>query len=222
MSTRYTRIYGDQIDESLIGLGLLFNTVDEATFKIDVDVDDSSIEVASGNKVQVKASGITTEKIADDAVDKTKIAEDVAGLGLVQAVAGELDVNVDDSTLGISSGNVLEVKDGGITESKLDVYNSPTEGQVLKFTENGMEWAEDTAGVSASSFVFHEIPTGDINSTNKVYTIAEDPLAGTVQVFLNGLLQAPGGLDYTVSGTTITFEKAPRTSSILYVHYIKE
>jgi len=165
MAVRYTKIYGDQIDISVVGLGLSKNVVDDFTHKLDIQVDDSTVEVTSAND--------------------------------------------------------LQVKDNGITEAKLNMYNSPSIGQVIKYTVNGMEWSSDT-GLTSSSFVFHEIPTGNINSINVTYTLANTPIAGTVQVFLNGLLQAPGvGLDYTISGSTITFVKAPRTNSDLYVHYIK-
>lgn len=66
----------------------------------------------------IKTSAITTAKIAADAVDKTKIAADVAGNGLSQAVGGELDVNVDGSTLEINA-DALRVKDSGITSAKV-------------------------------------------------------------------------------------------------------
>lgn len=221
MAVRHTKIYGDQLDVSAVGLGLTKNVTDDFSHKLDVDVDASTIEVSGSNKVQVKDLGITTGKIANDAVDKTKINSDVAGNGIVQNVDGSLELNPDNATLEIVSGEVLQVKDNGITEAKLNMYNSPSVGNVLKYTANGMEWSSDS-GLISSNFVFHEIPSGLINSLNTTYTLANTPVAGTVQVFLNGLLQAPGvGLDYTISGTTITFVKAPRTNSDLYVHYIK-
>ena len=60
----------------------------------DVVVDDVTLEVAVGVGVQVKDSGIDTDQLADDAVDKEKIAADVAGDGLGQNVDGSLEVNV--------------------------------------------------------------------------------------------------------------------------------
>lgn len=167
------------------------------------------------------------------------------GAGLSKDTSDDLNhllkVNVDDSTVEIVTDS-LQVKDLGITtaklndlavtndkiaddtisEAKLDIFNAPTEGKYLKYTSNGLEWYDiDVDAVLESDFIFHEIPTGSINSINAVFTLANTPVAGTVQVFLNGLLQAPGsGLDYTISGNTVTFAKAPRTASDLYVHYI--
>jgi len=72
------------------------------------------------------------------------------------------------------------------------------------------------------NYVGNEIPNGEINSSNTVFTLANNPLSGTEQVILNGLVQTPGtGLDYTISGNIITFSKAPRSNSELRVNYFK-
>ena len=66
-----------------------------------------------------------------------------------------------------------------------------------------------------------EVPSGDINGTNVTFVISDAPaVAGTEQVFLNGLLQFSGaGDDYTISGGTITFNTAPETGWKLVVYY---
>jgi hypothetical protein len=66
----------------------------------------------------VTAGGINTTQLANNSVDKDKINADVAGTGLGQNVDGSLEVNVDDSTVEVNT-DTLQVKDGGITESKL-------------------------------------------------------------------------------------------------------
>lgn len=61
----------------------------------------------------------------------------------------------------------------------------------------------------ASSIASREVteePGGTINGSNDTFTLSETPIDGTLQVFLNGLLQrihASG--DLTVSGATLTF-----------------
>jgi len=104
----------------------------------------------------------------------------------------------------------------------LNMFNTASIGNVLSYTANGMEWKDpDEYGIQEDELVFYEIPSGTINSINTSFNIANSPLVGSVQVFLNGLLQAPGsGLDFTVSGQVITFAKAPHTNSDLYVHYV--
>jgi hypothetical protein len=176
MADRYTTIFGDQIDVTALGLGLEKDTDDN----LKVAVDDSTVEISeeSGDygQVRVKDLGISTAKIADEAV----------------------------------------------TEAKLDMYNSATVGYYLKFTANGMEWADvDSGAVTDADVICNETPSGLINSSNVTYTLANTPVVGTVMVFLNGMLQSPGvGEDYTISGTTITFTKAPRTHNTLLASYI--
>src|SRR5215471_105554 len=76
--------------------------------------------------------------------------------------------------------------------------------------------------MAPSSFVVRETPSGAVNSSNTTYTLASTPLAGTEQVFLNGILQEPGaGNDYTISGGTITYLTSPVTGDRLRVSYYK-
>jgi hypothetical protein len=65
--------------------------------------------VASG-AITIANSAITTVKIADDAVDRTKIAADVAGLGLAQNVDGSLEVNLATSSALQISSDQLSVR----------------------------------------------------------------------------------------------------------------
>ena len=70
--------------------------------------------------------------------------------------------------------------------------------------------------------VSKETPTGLVNGVNAVFTLAATPITGTEEVYLNGLLQDVGASeDYTISGTTITFNTAPATGDKLRVSYIK-
>lgn len=77
-----------------------------------------------------------------------------------------------------------------------------------------------TTSLQVSNFVFHEVPSGTINGTNKDFTLINTPLSGTAQVYKNGLLQVPSD-DYGITGTTISFAIAPLTGSKIRVHYIK-
>jgi hypothetical protein len=67
---------------------------------------------------KLASSSVTTAKIIDDSVTDDKLASDCAGNGLTQDTNGALAVNVDDSTLEISSDTV-QVKDNGVTTAKL-------------------------------------------------------------------------------------------------------
>lgn len=167
--------------------------------------------------------------IFGDQIDVTAL-----GLGLEKDSDDNLKVAVDDSTVEISEESPdygqVRIKDLGITdekiandtisEQKLDIYNSPSIGYYMKFTANGMEWADvDADAVQDDDVICNEVPSGTINSVNVTFTLANTPVAGTVMLFLNGQKQTLNG-DYTIAGDTITFTKAPRTGSTLDAFYI--
>lgn len=53
---------------------------------------------------------------------------------------------------------------------------------------------------SAITFVDSEVVSG----TGTSWTLAATPIAGSVQLYANGQRLTPGGVDYTISGATIT------------------
>lgn len=82
---------------------------------------------------------------------------------------------------------------------------------------SGSPYSISSTGVSVTPF--SEVPSGTINSSNKIFTLANTPAAAAgVQVTLDGVVQV-NGTDFTVSGTTITFVSAPVTSSTIYAFY---
>jgi hypothetical protein len=75
--------------------------------------------------------------------------------------------------------------------------------------------------VLVSEYIVNETPTGAVDNMNTVFALINAPETGTVQVFLNGVLQDPGMTnDYTISGSTVTFNTAPSSGKVR-VSYIK-
>lgn len=110
-----------------------------------------------------------------------------------------------------------QIKDGSISEAKLDISNSPVDGYLLRYntSESKFEWVSGNDGVT-------EYPVGLINSTNQSYTITDTPQAETLHLYLNGVYQDEGsGKDYQLSGKDITFVIAPDTGDNLIASYIK-
>jgi len=111
----------------------------------------------------------------------------------------------------IQSGSITNVEiasDANIALSKIE------SGSVLSGLNGRISDLENNA------FVTREIPSGSIDSSNRVYTLANPIVTGSEQVFLNGLLQDPGASDtYTIVGTTITFNTAPLTGDEIHVSY---
>lgn len=65
---------------------------------------------------------------------------------------------------------------------------------------------------------YRETPTGTINSSNKTFTITRTPTNNSEILYLGGLVQH-AGVDYTLSGTTITYTVAPDTGNTHYIKY---
>jgi len=66
-------------------------------------------------------------------------------------------------------------------------------------------------------YIDKEIPSGVVNSINKIFTLNFQPIGNSEHIYLNGLLQDYD--DYTISGNTITFFDAPYTNAKLKCSY---
>ena len=77
-----------------------------------------------------------------------------------------------------------------------------------------------TGGATTGAYIpYAEIPTGTIDGTNKVFTLVNAPASSaSVQVILDGV-QHYNGIDYTVSGSTITFVTAPIVGTTIFSYY---
>ncbi|HLH01588.1 MAG TPA: hypothetical protein VKX25_02375 [Bryobacteraceae bacterium] len=76
-----------------------------------------------------------------------------------------------------------------------------------------------TTPTTNAAFVDAETPAGTMNGTNSAFTVSKTPLNGFA-LFRNGLLQSPG-VDYTISGTGVTFlpNSVPKSTDILSAFY---
>jgi hypothetical protein len=84
----------------------------------DSNVTTAKIADANVTTAKIADANVTTAKLASSAVDENKVATSVAGNGLAGGAGSALSVNVDGSTIEISSDS-LRVKDGGISTAKL-------------------------------------------------------------------------------------------------------
>ena len=167
---------------------------------LDVQVDGTTIEV-TGDTVQLVTAGVTTAYLANDAVDKTKINADIAGDGIVQAAGGELDVNVDDTTIEIDT-DVVKVKAAGITETEIA---ASALGTGLTGGSGTTIAVDSTVFLAAANYVAREAHNATADGQTSI-TLSNTPVTGTEMVFVNGILMEEGaGNDYTISGGVITF-----------------
>lgn len=79
-------------------------------------------------------------------------------------------------------------------------------------------------GLTATNFVFSEVPSGTVDGVNATFTLANTPTGGTVTLHKNGVRQLAGaGNDYTISGTSVTFlaGNIPQVGDNLLADYLK-
>lgn len=63
-----------------------------------------------------------------------------------------------------------------------------------------------------------EIPKPPTDGTTTVFTLANTPIPGSLLLFWNGLLQSQG-VDYTLTGSTITMLQAPEADGAIFRAY---
>jgi hypothetical protein len=179
---------------------------------------DSSTEVTSGMSVWVRLGSAhanqewtlsTADPIILGTTALTFVQTGASGSGTV-------------TTVSVSTANGFA---GSVTNSTSTpaITVSTTVTGLLK--GNGTAISAATAGtdyLAPSNLVVRETPSGTVNGSNTGFTLANTPVAGTEQIYLNGLLQEPGaGNDYTISGTAITYLTAPVSGDRLRVTYQK-
>jgi len=175
---------------------------------VGVDIDGTTLALSAAG-VKVADGGITATQLAVDSVTAEKINADVAGLGLISnATTGALDINVDDSTIGIVT-DVLQVKAGGITETEI---NSSALGTGLTGGSGTTISVDASAFLALTDLVTRENQTANVDGVTAVFTLANPVVAGTEHVYVNGVLMEDGGNDYSIVAATgvITFEFVPK------------
>ncbi len=162
------------------------------------------------------------------------VAIELAANGGLGISAGKLGVNADGTTLEIA-GNVLRIRDGGITTAKLG------DGQVTnaKIAARAVDGGKLALGAVLTesigdgqvtlqkcafslpvvpSFVDGEVPAGVIDGANKTFTLAHAPAGGSLHLYQN-VLRLASATQYTLAGSTITFAVPPPLGAALLADY---
>jgi hypothetical protein len=118
----------------------------------------------------------------------------------------------------------------------IDASSNPLSGYLTNMTSSGtftplQQLIDGTVGGTnnpVSSLIalinnisvrfFSEIPTGVINGVNTLFNLTQTATSGTLQVFVNGLLQRYG-TDYTTSGAAVTLANAPGVGDTVHAMY---
>ncbi len=143
------QIKSDGITSSMIGANQVTGTeVASETIAtgnlVDACITSGKLGASSVSTDKSASSAVTSDKISSNAVTGAKLHADVAGDGLSQNGDGNLQVNVDDATLEISTDN-LQVANLGITASKL-ASNSVETAKIANANVTGVKLHADVAG----------------------------------------------------------------------------
>lgn len=170
----------------------------------------------------VNASGVPTR-----ATDADISSEVTAGMAVF---VEEGTTNADSGWL-LTNDGVITLGSTALVFTQFTALGQVTAGAGLTKTGNTIDViaADTSITVNADSIqvnlalhIKRETPSGSVNSSNVTFTLANTPVSGSEEVYLNGLLQEPGaGNDYTISGATITYLAAPLTGDRIRVSYIK-
>jgi len=193
---------------------------------VGIDLDNTTIEHSSST-LQLKDAGVSSAKLADDSVTAAKLNADTAGLGLTQAAGGELDVNVDDTTVEIST-DTLQVKDAGISTAKLAddsvsaaKLNSDTAGLGLSQAAGGeldvnvddasIEINVDTLRVKASGIGSTELADDAVTSAK----LATDSVGDDAINYSDIKMRSAAATDPFTASLTRTFTHNWSTTDVL-------
>lgn len=214
-----------------------FNSDQDATTGVTVFVSEgttnanSAWSISTNDPITLGTSEVVFVQVGGGSLYK-------AGAGLtldgstfnINATDASISVGVDGIQVGLGDGS-LEV-DGGLRVvhgTGGQVYIADATGELTPTTLSGdVSNVTDGGNVTLDAnilrinwLVTRETPSGAVDGTNTVFSLANTPIAGSESVYLNGLLQEPGaGNDYTISGSTITFADAPLAEDRVRVSYV--
>jgi hypothetical protein len=191
-----------------IGLGV--NGIGVSVDGVSVEINSNALRLASG----AAGSGI--------GYSSGVLNVNVNANGGIQTVSDALEIKLDGSSLSLSSSGIrianiaagsilMGNASGAPTATALSGDISVTSGGVVSLAADVIRNAD---------YVAAETLTGVPNGVLTAFTILATPVAGTVKVYINGILQKPT-TDYSISGTTITFTSAPLLGDWLSATYIK-
>jgi hypothetical protein len=120
------------------------------------------------------------------------------------------------------SGNLL-IGNGTIGDKTIIANNADTNKPKIRYNDTSKKWEFTNDGTTWKSIsdeiVYYEDTfTGD--GTTKTFALSNTPILSSVFVIRNGIV-LKSGVDYTISGNTITFTESPANGSLITVKYNK-
>jgi len=175
-SISVNKIKGKSVDDTNIADGKVLK-YNSTSGNIEYQDDNDTAYTADGEGIELSGTQFSLE------LDGTTLSKSASGLKVNSITSSE-----------IADGTIqnADIADDTIVESKLDIYNAPTDGYYLKYTSaNGMEWAE---GGGSSS----KIQDADADTyLDTEETSDKDEIVGKVagvealRIYSSGILDLP-------------------------------
>lgn len=200
---------------------------DMADTKVMIGSGAGNAEYALSGDVTMSNAGVTAigNTKVTDAMLNDDVATGLAGVG-ISSSAGVLALDINELPVEATFDPAADycaledATDNGSNKTLWSVIATAIAGSGITATD-GVLSADAVAGAVLESDIQVENESANCNGATTDFTLSNTPLAASIQVFLNGLMQEDGsGKDYTVAGTTVSFVTAPETNDILIIHYI--
>ncbi len=181
--------------------------------------------VVSGD-VTLSNTGVTTigaVKVVDSMINDD-VATGLAGDGLV-ASGGILALDLNELTgavVDVSADSIafIDATDNSSKKESIVDFVGLIAGAGLTATAGVLSVDSIVANIVEGDFV-KEDETVNCNGVTTDFTLSNAQVVASVQVFLNGQLMVEGsGANYTLAGTTVSFNVAPETGDTLIVYYV--
>jgi len=156
------------------------------------------IELATGDRILIKNQSTATENgiyVVASSGAPTRATDADGNTELINA------------TILVSEGTANADSQWTCTNDAMDIGTTE-----IAFVRIG-------SGASAQINVDSEVPTGTINGSNAEFTLAQTPATGSLHLYLNGVRQVAGGVDYSLTTNTITYVSAPVTGDTHLADY---
>ena len=208
------------------------------TISGDVTIDVNGVATLTPGSVDGNAiadGGVALAKLASGAAGQI-IVVNAGGVPAYATMSGDATIDAT-GNLVIAAGAISGTKlnNGSVSLTKL--FTIPA-GQIIMGTSAGNATVTLSGDVTVSQagvvtinsatvvrvadIVKSEVPAGAVNGVNTSFVLANTPKVGTVDVFVNGILQDVGaGNDYTIAGSTITMLYTLTSGDKLRVSYFK-
>lgn len=187
---------GFTVEENSVNVaGLLYDSALTSKFKIGATGSEAEVVTVSG------AQTLTNKTIAG-----SQISGNISGNA----------ANVT-GTVGIGSGGTGQTSQNAALNALLPAQGSAN-GKVLQSNGTDASWVTPSTGKEFKRLTV----TGTQDGSNKTFTISSAPTAGTDMLVLNGQVLKNGASDdYTLSGTTVTFNAgftAPEAADVIQAY----